>query len=147
MLLLQPAGAEKGCPCVLLLQVLKEAARVCKPDGRIILMEHGEGSYAWINRLLDGVAEKHKAKWGCWFNRDIMAIIQEVGRQAGGGRGGGGTGCESCVGQVGWQAGWLMALRSMLEVGGRMMSHGHIAKWAMPGGGGRLASDHCVSAC
>ncbi|KAG1654359.1 hypothetical protein FOA52_011293 [Chlamydomonas sp. UWO 241] len=60
-------------------QVLREAARVCKPDGKILLLQHGRGYYDWLNAQLDESAPKHHVKWGCWWNRDIEALIREAG--------------------------------------------------------------------
>ncbi|GAX74010.1 hypothetical protein CEUSTIGMA_g1460.t1 [Chlamydomonas eustigma] len=60
-------------------QVLKEASRLCRPGGRILLLEHGRGHYAWLNDRLDDSAEKHHQKWGCWWNRDIADIVRQAG--------------------------------------------------------------------
>uniref|UniRef100_A0A7S0WZR0 Methyltransferase type 11 domain-containing protein n=1 Tax=Chlamydomonas leiostraca TaxID=1034604 RepID=A0A7S0WZR0_9CHLO len=59
--------------------VLKQAARLVKPEGRIILMEHGQASWGAWNKRLDEGAEDHKRKWGCWWNRDILAIVTQAG--------------------------------------------------------------------
>ena len=59
-------------------QVLQEASRVCKPNGRILLLEHGRAHYDFLNARLDSSAEAHHQKWGCYWNRDINAIIKQV---------------------------------------------------------------------
>jgi methyltransferase OMS1 len=53
-------------------------ARVCKPEGRILLLEHGRAAREWLNDILDKGAERHLMKWGCQWNRDIEAIVKEV---------------------------------------------------------------------
>eukprot|EP00039_Didymoeca_costata_P026927 m.17007 g.17007 ORF g.17007 m.17007 type:complete len:258 (+) comp5869_c0_seq1:51-824(+) len=54
---------------------LAEMGRVCKPDGKILLLEHGQGHYDFINNALDNGAHAHAKKWGCWWNRPIGDII------------------------------------------------------------------------
>jgi methyltransferase OMS1 len=66
-------------------RVLRQAARLVKPEtGRVLLLEHGrppEGSLgAWmLSERMDAAAPEHKKRWGCWFNRDIGAIVRESG--------------------------------------------------------------------
>lgn len=55
--------------------VLQEMRRVCKPEGKILLIEHGRGSYDWINNVLDGGACHHAHNWGCIWNRDILKVV------------------------------------------------------------------------
>jgi ubiquinone/menaquinone biosynthesis C-methylase UbiE len=58
---------------------LKEMARVCKADGRILLLEHGRSEREWLGRWQDRRAEKHAAFMACHWNREP----QELTRQAG----------------------------------------------------------------
>ncbi|KAI9151676.1 Methyltransferase OMS1 [Paramyrothecium foliicola] len=63
--------------------VLTNLATVVKPEtGRIILLEHGKGWYGILNGLLDKNAGKHFEKFGCWWNRDIPALVDEAVKQA-----------------------------------------------------------------
>ena len=55
--------------------------RVCKRDGRILLLEHGRSHYSLINRMLDDGAEQHHRKWGCRWNRSIEALVHKAGLQ------------------------------------------------------------------
>ena len=59
--------------------VIREMARVCKPSGTIIFIEHGKGGYQWINNILDNGAQQHAHNWGCIWNRDIVALIKQAG--------------------------------------------------------------------
>eukprot|EP00041_Stephanoeca_diplocostata_P009802 m.153064 g.153064 ORF g.153064 m.153064 type:complete len:248 (-) comp17904_c0_seq2:732-1475(-) len=59
--------------------VVKEMQRVCKPDGKIILLEHGRSQYDFINRILDDGADRHATKWGCFWNRQIDQIVRDSG--------------------------------------------------------------------
>ena len=57
----------------------KEKRRQQDDGGRILLLEHGRGYYDWMNRLLDGLAASHADHYGCWWNRDVEAIVKESG--------------------------------------------------------------------
>jgi hypothetical protein len=37
--------------------------RVCKPGGRILLLEHGRGHYGALNEWLDERADAHQQRW------------------------------------------------------------------------------------
>ncbi|GKY93909.1 hypothetical protein MPSEU_000357800 [Mayamaea pseudoterrestris] len=59
--------------------VLKQMARVCdKSNGKIILLEHGRSkTWDFVTKHLDKHAEHHALKWGCVWNRDLDAILDE----------------------------------------------------------------------
>ncbi|KAI9842664.1 MAG: hypothetical protein M1838_003055, partial [Thelocarpon superellum] len=60
--------------------LLRNLGRLVNPDrGRILLLEHGRSHYQWLNRILDSLAPAHADKHGCWWNRDIGAIVSESG--------------------------------------------------------------------
>lgn len=59
--------------------LLRNLGQSVEKDGRILLLEHGQGTWTWINNILDGLAPRHAAEFGCWWNRDIGKIIQESG--------------------------------------------------------------------
>jgi methyltransferase OMS1 len=56
---------------------------VSNPDARILLLEHGRSYKDWLNRILDNAAEKHAEIHGCWFNRDIGALVEDAAKQTG----------------------------------------------------------------
>ncbi|TYZ68008.1 hypothetical protein PybrP1_001518 [[Pythium] brassicae (nom. inval.)] len=59
---------------------LEEMQRVCKRrGGRVLLLEHGRSHYAWLSRLLDKFAPQHAQRWGCHWNRDILALVAAAG--------------------------------------------------------------------
>lgn len=58
---------------------VKEMRRVCKPGGRILLLEHGRGTWGKINEYLDKWAPRHANSWGCWWNRDIRRYLRLSG--------------------------------------------------------------------
>ncbi|KAM7192512.1 hypothetical protein V8F20_008848 [Naviculisporaceae sp. PSN 640] len=63
-------------------KLLSNMASVIKPDtGRIILLEHGRGLYDWINSKLDQFALPHFRRYGCWWNRDIEAIVRDAAKR------------------------------------------------------------------
>ena len=44
------------------------------------MIEHGRSqSHAWLTNILDKHARPHAAKWGCYWNRDIVGIVKEAG--------------------------------------------------------------------
>ncbi len=59
--------------------LLKNLGQSIERDGRIMLLEHGQGTWSWVNSVLDGLAPRHAAEFGCWWNRDIGKIVEESG--------------------------------------------------------------------
>ncbi|KAI1634385.1 hypothetical protein F4809DRAFT_618766 [Biscogniauxia mediterranea] len=59
-------------------------ARAVRPGdgGRILLLEHGRSNW-WelVNGMLDRSARGHFTRFGCWWNRDIEAIVREAERR------------------------------------------------------------------
>jgi len=53
------------------------------PDARILLLEHGRSSHAWLNNILDNSAAKHAEVHGCWYNRDIGGLVEAAARESG----------------------------------------------------------------
>jgi methyltransferase OMS1 len=60
-------------------KVLAEMKRVCKPGGKILLLEHGRSHYQWLNDILDENEERHASQWGCVWNKDISKLVADAG--------------------------------------------------------------------
>ena len=60
------------------LEVLSQMRRACKPDGKIILLEHGKGSYSLIEKIQKLVEPRHFKKLGCRLTRDYKKLINEA---------------------------------------------------------------------
>lgn len=63
-------------------RLLATMAAALRPhSGRIYLLEHGRsGSHAWLDGLLDRFAPSHFRRYGCWWNRDIEALVRQAER-------------------------------------------------------------------
>ncbi|KAL2759500.1 hypothetical protein ACRALDRAFT_2096788, partial [Sodiomyces alcalophilus JCM 7366] len=58
-------------------RVIRNMADMVKPGtGKIILIEHGRSRWGIVNTLLDWSAPSHFQKYGCWWNRDIVDIVE-----------------------------------------------------------------------
>jgi ubiquinone/menaquinone biosynthesis C-methylase UbiE len=58
---------------------LHEMQRVCSPDGKILLIEHGRSRWAWLAHYQDRHAHDHFQEAGCRWNQDPLALIKEAG--------------------------------------------------------------------
>ena len=59
--------------------VLREMARVCRPAGHILLVEHGRSDRAWLGRWQDRRAERHARLLGCYWNREPLELVRQAG--------------------------------------------------------------------
>ena len=57
-------------------RALSEMRRVCKPDGQILLLEHGRSSSRW---LPDRRADAHARVLGCRWNREPLELVRDAG--------------------------------------------------------------------
>ena len=58
---------------------LRELARVCKPAGRILLLEHGRSDRAGLGRWQDRWAARHAQRLGCQWNREPLTLVHQAG--------------------------------------------------------------------
>ena len=58
---------------------LREMARVCRADGRVLLLEHGRSDREWLGRWQDRRADRHAKTLGCRWNREPLDIVREAG--------------------------------------------------------------------
>jgi methyltransferase OMS1, mitochondrial len=69
------------CSVDLPLTELHELGRVLKPNGKILMLEHGRSSWFLpLNWYLDSIADTHRRNWGCTFNRDLHAVLSHAMR-------------------------------------------------------------------
>lgn len=61
------------------LKVLGQMKHWCKPEGSILLLEHGISSstpLSWLQRTCDPLLHR---MYGCHYNRDIPGLVREAG--------------------------------------------------------------------
>ena len=58
---------------------LQEMARVCRPEGKILLLEHGRSDREWLGRFQDRTAERHAKQLGCHWNRQPLDFVRRAG--------------------------------------------------------------------
>jgi ubiquinone/menaquinone biosynthesis C-methylase UbiE len=59
---------------------LQEMKRVCRPDGLILLLEHGHSDWQWLAKLQDRNEFKHYEEHaGCRWNQDPLDLVQMAG--------------------------------------------------------------------
>ncbi|HXN05838.1 MAG TPA: class I SAM-dependent methyltransferase [Nitrospiria bacterium] len=60
-------------------KALQEMKRVCRPDGRILLLEHGRSSVPWLARWQDRHEAGHAEIVGCHWNREPLDLVRKAG--------------------------------------------------------------------
>ncbi|MFC4408348.1 class I SAM-dependent methyltransferase [Haloarchaeobius iranensis] len=60
---------------------LREMERVCEPDGRILLVEHGLSDFGPLARYQRWRADAHYEKAGCRWTQEPLAVVEEAGLQ------------------------------------------------------------------
>ncbi len=58
---------------------LREMSRVCRPDGRILLLEHGRSNREWLGQWQDRTAVRHARKLGCRWNQRPNELATQAG--------------------------------------------------------------------
>ena len=51
----------------------------CKPSGSILLLEHGVSSWDLIARCQRHRLNRQVVRWGCYWDRDILACVEAAG--------------------------------------------------------------------
>jgi SAM-dependent methyltransferase len=58
---------------------IREMARVCEPDGRVLLLEHGQSDVGPIARFLDWRADAHYEHYGCRWTQEPLDHVRSAG--------------------------------------------------------------------
>src|SRR5512147_1274796 len=58
---------------------LREMQRVCKPDGQILLIEHGRSSWNWLGNYQDRHVHEQIEQGGCRWNQEPQELVKEAG--------------------------------------------------------------------
>lgn len=60
-------------------EALREMGRVCRPDGRILLLEHGRSRWRLIGWLQDRFENIHARRCACHWNREPHELVEAAG--------------------------------------------------------------------
>jgi ubiquinone/menaquinone biosynthesis C-methylase UbiE len=58
---------------------LREMRRVCKSEGKILLLEHGRSDREWLGRWQDRHADQFAKPLGCHWNRESLELVRKAG--------------------------------------------------------------------
>ena len=62
-------------------RAVREMARVCRPGGRLLLLEHVRSYGRWIGWVQDRLAPGHFRRFCCRVNQETRAILESAGLQ------------------------------------------------------------------
>jgi ubiquinone/menaquinone biosynthesis C-methylase UbiE len=65
---------------------LKEMARVCRREGRVLLLEHGRSDREPLGRWQDRHADQFAKPLGCHWNREPIDMVRKAGLEVNAGR-------------------------------------------------------------
>jgi ubiquinone/menaquinone biosynthesis C-methylase UbiE len=68
-----------GCTFTNPTGAFQQMARVCRTQGKIILVEHGRSNREWLGRWQDRHADKIAKPLGCHWNREPLKLVREAG--------------------------------------------------------------------
>jgi ubiquinone/menaquinone biosynthesis C-methylase UbiE len=58
---------------------LQEMARVCRTEGRVLLLEHGRSNREWLGRWQDRREDSFAKQLGCHWNREPLELVRKAG--------------------------------------------------------------------
>jgi ubiquinone/menaquinone biosynthesis C-methylase UbiE len=58
---------------------LREMARVCRTNGKILLLEHGRSDREWLGRWQDRREDSFAKQLGCHWNREPFELVRKAG--------------------------------------------------------------------
>ena len=58
---------------------LREMARICRTDGRVLLLEHGRSDREWLGRWQDRRAASFAKQLACHWNREPLELVRKAG--------------------------------------------------------------------
>ncbi|MGH7846590.1 MAG: class I SAM-dependent methyltransferase [Candidatus Binatia bacterium] len=58
---------------------LREMARVCRIDGKVLLLEHGRSDREWLGQWQDRHANQFAKPLGCHWNREPLKLVRQTG--------------------------------------------------------------------
>jgi ubiquinone/menaquinone biosynthesis C-methylase UbiE len=58
---------------------LEEMERVCRPGGKVLLLEHGRSDREWLGRWQDRHADQFARPLGCHWNREPLELVRKGG--------------------------------------------------------------------